>query len=177
MQGRRGFRVLAGGTIEVRTFKAGLLSKIAHDLLLRFDVFEVSTNGEAVRVSLKPESLKVVHALAHGQPAPDQLSVANHREIEQNIREQVLHTNRHPQSMYEGSAHPTPTGYLIEGQLTLVGTTRPVQVEARRQDQRLVGEVELRPSDFGIAHFKALLGAIKLQDKVVVRFDLPERSS
>ena len=42
-----------------------------------------------------------------------------------------------------------------------------------RADGRDRGAVELVPSRWGIAAFKALMGAIRVQDRIWVTFDLP----
>ena len=48
------------------------------------------------------------------------------------------------------------------------------------QDQfgipEVTGEVTLTPTRWGIKPFKALMGAIKLKDRVLIRFDLPAAS-
>lgn len=55
----------------------------------------------------------------------------------------------------------------------MAGQRRPLALLLGLSRDRLHGEVELTPSRWGIKPFKALMGAIKLQDRVRVRFDLP----
>ena len=60
----------------------------------------------------------------------------------------------------------------VRGTLELVGRSAPLELTLRARDGRLVGEVEFKPSRWGIKPYKALAGAIKLQDRVKVRVDL-----
>ena len=77
---------------------------------------------------------------------------------------------------------PTPskigeTTLLVEGELTVAGTTRTVGLEVRVRDNgagglRITGSKELLMTDFGIDPPTAMLGILKTGEQVVVRFDL-----
>ncbi len=164
---------LSGGVVEVLTFKEGLLSKVAHDLLLRVERFDVETDGQHVSARFYPASLVVVDAMRDGQLQPGTLGERDKSEITGNIRSKILRVDEHPEVTFEGEGRERETGHHLEGALRMVGQVHPVAFEARARDGRLQGEVELVPSRWGIKPFKALLGAIKLRDRVVVRFDLP----
>lgn len=159
------------GTVEVSTFKDGVLSRLAHDLRLKLERFEITHDGSSVEATFDPSSLTVVTALADGHPV-GALSDGDRGEIRQNIRDKVLQTSRHPEVRFEGTGKPEGDVVRISGTLTLHGQCRSIEFSAQREGGRYVGEVELTPSRFGIAPYKALLGAIKLQDRVRVRFDL-----
>jgi polyisoprenoid-binding protein YceI len=163
---------LSGGVVEVLTFKEGLLSKVAHDLLLRVERFQVETDGRRVSARFYPASLAVVDAMRDGKLQPGTLGERDKSEIIENVRSKILHADRHPEVTFEGEARERETGYHLEGALGLLGKELPVAFDARRRDGRLQGEIELEPSRWGIKPFKALLGAIRLRDRVVVRFDL-----
>ncbi|MCA9592386.1 MAG: YceI family protein [Myxococcales bacterium] len=164
---------LSGGVVEVLTFKEGLLSKVAHDLLLRVERFDVETDGQRVVARFYPASIVVVDAMRDGHLDAGTLSDRDRAEIRENIQKKVLHADKHPEATFRGEGRRRETGYHVEGTLRLLGAEHAVAFEARERDGRLTGEVELTPSQWGITPFKALLGAIKLRDRVVLRFELP----
>jgi hypothetical protein len=164
---------VTGGRVEILTFKEGLLSKVAHDLLLSLERFEARTDGRRVEVDLDLRSLRVVGVMKKGVLEPGGVSEADKREIERNIARDVLRTDRHPSATFRGVAEPGSGGQCVTGTLTLTGTSRPVAFVVREEAGTWRAEVELVPSEFGIRPFQALMGAIKLRDRVVVRFELP----
>lgn len=166
-------RVLEGGCIQVLTFKEGLLSRVAHDLRLSLERHRVATDGSGVEAELFPDSLVVEGAMRGGKLDPALLGDADKREIGVNLREKVLRTSAHPS--IELRADVVRAGARIElaGTLRMLGKIVEVRFPVHERQGRWSGEVELVPSRWGIQPFKALLGAIKLQDRVVVCFDFP----
>jgi hypothetical protein len=56
---------------------------------------------------------------------------------------------------------------------SMVGKTAPARAPVQVDGHRLRAEFTLVPTQWGIPPYKALAGAIKLQDRVVVVLDLP----
>jgi len=166
-------KLIESGSVEVLTFKEGLLSKVAHDLLLTLEQYRIESDGRRVEGEFRPESLSVVGAMRRGVLDTGVLSDGDRREIGVNIREKVLHTDRHPKITFAGRVARGDTKHRVVGPLTLAGATHEIAFDVEERDGRWSGEVEIAPSRWGIAPFKALLGAIKLQDRVVLRFDFP----
>jgi hypothetical protein len=166
-------KTLAGGRIETLTYKEGLLSKVAHDLLLELERFEVASDGARVEGKFWPASFHVEGVMHDGARADRSLSDRDTQEIVDNIRHKILHTEKFPEATFSGRAERGEGRHRVEGTLSLVGETQEIRFDVIERDGHWRGEVELRPSRWGIAPFKALLGAIKLQDRVVVRFDFP----
>lgn len=164
---------IRGGKIEVLTFKDGVLARAAHDLLLELPDFRVLTDGERLEIELGLTSLRVVGALRDGRLVPDSLSERDKAEILVNVREKVLHTDRYPRGKLTARVERGQSTHRVDGSLELAGKVADLAFVVREEAGRHRGEVELEPSRWGIAPFKALLGAIKLQDRVVVRFDFP----
>lgn len=164
-------RELRGGKVEVFTFKEGLLSKIAHDLCLACEGARVHTDGVVVEAELALESLRVVGAMRNGQLEPSLLSEKDKAEIETNIRTKVLMTDRHPRTKFVGRALSDGTRHEVQGPLTLAGKDVAISMVVNEEAGRYRGEVELIPTRWGIAPFKAMLGTIRLADRVIVRFD------
>src|SRR5512134_2460152 len=108
-------QTLRDGRIQVFTFKRGLLSKVAHDLRLDLERFEVQTDGERVKGRFFVDSLRVEGAIKNGELDADALSEVDRREIVGNIRDSILHTERHPEAVFEGRAQKTPEGFRVRG--------------------------------------------------------------
>ncbi len=100
------------------------------------------------------------------------LSSSDKSDIVDNIQHKILKTDRFAESKFVGSAQRVDGIHRVNGTLTLVGSSHEIAFEVTETDARYRGQVEIVPSRWGIAPFKALLGAIRLADRVVVRFDL-----
>jgi hypothetical protein len=159
----------APATIHVFTYKDGLLARLAHDLRFSLRRFEIVRDGDTVRGRFWPDALHVDGSVRHGQVDLDSFSAGDAAKIRRNLADDVLHTARHPEVTFEGELQ----GDGADGRLTMAGRTCPVRTVFKRQGDRLRAEITLTPSDWGIPPYKALAGAIKLQDRVVVALDLP----
>ncbi|MBI3206177.1 MAG: YceI family protein [Myxococcales bacterium] len=161
------------GRIEVLTFKQGLLSKVAHDLLLELRRFDLRTDGKRVEGTFLLTSLSVEGVMRSGVLDAHGLSESDRHDINGNVQKKVLHTDDFPEAQFVGEVARGAGRHSVTGRLVLAGKTQDLSVGVREADGRWRGEVELVPSRWGIQPFKALLGAIKLEDRVVVRFDCP----
>jgi hypothetical protein len=161
------------GTVYLFTFKDGLLARLAHDLRLSAERFEVHIDGDQVKGRFWSTSLRVDGAIKNGAIQPGELSDGDKKTILENALEKVLFAHQHPEVAFAGSVtSQSPGRHAIDGRLTLVGQTRPIRVEVREEQGFYRGEVELQPSQWGIPPFKALAGAIKLQDRLRLVFSL-----
>ncbi|MGD8859875.1 MAG: YceI family protein [Myxococcales bacterium] len=163
----------APATIRVFTFKEGLLSRLAHDLQLTLRRFELSLQGGKVHGRFELGSLHVDGAVEGGHVVASTLGDSDRRKIERSMADDVLHFERHPVATLEGELQPRGDGrFGLTGTLELAGMRAPVAGELRAGD-RITGAFELRPTEWGIKPFKALGGALKIQDRVRVEVDLP----
>ncbi len=161
---------MAEGTLHLFTFKTGLLSRVAHDLRLTVTRFDLEVAEAAVEVRVDPKALRVDGAMRSGALDPGSLSDADKRSISDTINDKVLRARHYPDIVFRG----VDRDGRLDGTLELAGKSAPLVVPFERRAGRVTGEVVLRPSQWGIEPYKALLGAIQLQDRVIVRFDLPE---
>ena len=159
-------------TIHVFTYKDGLLARLAHDLRLTLGRFEIQRDGATLSARFWPASLTVDGAIDRkGQVDRHALSDSDRRKIGENIAAEVLHLDRSPEASFRGRIVDGEAA--VEGELTLHGRSAPLQVAVRAVDGRVRAEVTLAPSRCGVAPYRALAGAIKLQDRVLVVVDLP----
>ena len=156
--------------IHVHTFKEGFLSKLAHDLLLNLRRFEIELEGDQVRAVGQSESLEVL-GVAQDGALKETLSDGEKQTIAQNMGDQVLQTKRFPQVRFTGSVRRGERALSVHGELELCGVSQPLEVAFTREGDRLRGSFELVPSRFGIKPFRALAGALRVQDRVRITVD------
>jgi hypothetical protein len=157
-------------TVHVYTFKAGLLSRLAHDLRLRCERFEIVIDDGVVSATFDAASLRVDGVVTKGRLDPRGLSPSDYAKIEATARDEVLATRRHPQVTLQGRVEVAGAGHpVVGGELTLAGRTAPLpRTVVRREGDGFRCTVQLAPSRWGIAPYRALAGALKLQDRVEI---------
>jgi polyisoprenoid-binding protein YceI len=109
-----------------------------------------------------------------GAENPSALSAGDKAKIAGQIREDVLHSAKFPTATFRSrsvTARPDG-GYDLNGDFTLHGVTRPLAAQTRVVAGRQQLEVVLHQPDFGIAPYRAMLGALKIQADVTVRVTL-----
>jgi len=160
--------------ILVFTFKEGLLSRIAHDLRFHIERFEISRDGDEIVARFWPDSI-VVDGVMNGERFdPGGLAPRDRTKVIDTIRGELLRVRSHPTVDYRGRIEIGGEGRHIRvaGELELLGVRRPLVVAATREGGRIGARVTLRPSEFGLPPYKALAGAIRLQDRVRLDLDL-----
>lgn len=162
---------------RVFTFKEGLLSAVAHDL--EIDVQRLSVTWDDARTSLRatfdPRSLRVLHAVHDGHPVPSALSDRDKRKIESTIVEEVLHAGRHPEIAVEADLEAIDERRIrVAARVTITGRTRPLALEAARDDGTWRCRATLHQPDFGITPYSAMLGTLKIKPDVVVELTISE---
>ncbi|PRP95411.1 YceI-like domain protein [Enhygromyxa salina] len=163
--------------IRVFTFKEGLLSRIAHDLRLHVERFSIEGEDGRVVAELEPGSIVVDGVMDGARFDPSGLGASDRAKVGETMRTKVLETRRHPKITFRGAVTEREAERVeVEGELELHGVRRPLSFTAERAGdrggERVTARVTLRPTDHGIKPYKALAGAIRLQDRVVVELDL-----
>ena len=165
-------------SLSVWTEREGMLSPVGHDLILDAERFrgEVRVEGERARVELVVDTALRVRCARDGErELPAGVSQSDRRDIEKNLRKDVLRTGRFPEARFtaEGPASGGDGSSRIQlrGRLELMGRTSPVTVELQRRGdpESYEARVRLRQTDFGIKPFTALLGTLRVKDEVEVR--------
>lgn len=169
------------GKLYVYTFKEGVLSAVAHDLLIDATNFTINVNiptagsHPTADAEIKADSLKVVCAMKDGQRQPDTLKEKDKADIEEATFKDVLHPAKYPVIHFRSTSisREKEGSYRIKGDLTLHGVTRPVEFNATTATGKdLRGKVTIPQKDFGIKPYKALLGTLKVKNEVDIAFDL-----
>lgn len=158
-------------TIYVYTFREGLLGKFGHDLRLSLQRFEIKARGSDIVGEFSPRSLEVDGAMVNGRLDVNALSPSDKQKIHDTICQEVLRTREHAEVRLSARTTSSIAPYHITGQLTLCGVTRPVQLVLEERGDKLLGSLELTPSQWGVKPYRALGGALKVQDRVRVSID------
>ena len=161
------------GTLSVRTGRTGAAAKAGHDLLLHVTAWratlEVDDDAAPARIAVEADATSLrVREGTGGLRALDQDDKAN---IEQTIDDEVL--RRQPVEFSSTSVRTTDDGRSrIEGELTLVGKTRPIAFDAVVDGEgRVTAALVVRQTEWGITPYSALFGALRVADEVEVAFD------
>ena len=158
------------GTLSVRTRRSGAAAKAGHDLLLHVTAWEarLAVGTDVARTSLElhvdATSLRVIEGTG-GMKALDDDDRAN---IGQTIDEEVL--KRQDVTFRSTRIQPAEDGgFRVEGDLTLLGTTRPLAfVVAVTADDALSATAVVTQSSWGMKPYSTLFGALKVVDEVEV---------
>lgn len=161
------------GEIHLFTYKEGMLSPMAHDLRLSVGRFRVRLDDAQFEATFVPESITVDGVMRGDRLHVDVLSDKDKAKIRTVMQAEVLRTSQYARVVFRGALEEKGVLMAAKGELELAGRKRPLEITVRRTAEGVKGEVELKPSTWGIRPYKALGGALKLQDRVVVRFALP----
>jgi polyisoprenoid-binding protein YceI len=174
------YRVDSGRSrFVVKAFATGLLSAFGHSPTIAIRDF----TGEAQFSPDHPETASLrVRVKAESLAVADEVSDKDRREMQRQMRDQVLETARYPEIVFESTeiaAEKVMGGQYrarVSGNLSLHGVTRPcviaAQVIAGEDALRANGEFSLRQSDFNIRPVSAVGGTIKLKDELKFSFDI-----
>ena len=164
----------AKGTIHIFTFKDGLLSAVAHDLRLRLEQFAVTLEGTAVHGEFDLKSIHLDGPVQNGVVRPEDYDDGKRADVEKAMHQDVLDTAKHPTARFKGQALSRDGGFAVSGDLELAGRTAPLAFDVRGENGNYRAEIEIAPSRWGIAQYKALLGAIRLKDQVRIEITLTD---
>jgi len=166
----------------VKAVATGLLSAFGHSptIQIRDLKGEVQFHPDAIEQS----SLRIV-VRADSLAVADNISDKDRREIEGQMRDQVLETSKYSEIVYVTSSVSvqestnSSNNVVLLGQLSLHGVTRPQKIPARLsltgELLRAFGEFSLRQSDYNIKPVSAVGGGLKVKDEVKFTFDIAAR--
>jgi hypothetical protein len=164
------------GQLEIRTFVAGALSRFGHDLAFTVQA-AVERNGPALLIEAQLGSLELQGAVQGDTVDATTLSGSDRRKIMTIVRQQVLHQGRYPDPAFAGELHLDSGVARVSGELSLHGISKPLTigapVEAWESGEVAILTLELAPSQWGIPPYSAMLGALKLQDRVRISGRVP----
>lgn len=160
----------------VKTSRTGLGRKAGHDLTIevtRWSGEVVVDNPDqaprSVSATIEVDSLEVREGVGGLKPLTD----SDREEIRKTMRQKILHPAEHPTITFQSTeVTGTAESFVTTGDLTIMGKTHPVTINASMEDGRVRGGTTLSQSRWGIKPYSAFLGALRLADEVEVEFEL-----
>lgn len=145
-------------------------AKLAHDLVLTATQWRGTLNVDAdnpaassATLSIDARSIEILEAVG----GVKSLSDKDRKDIGKNIDEKVLQTGKFPELTFAStSVSGSAPNFNVAGNMTITGTTRPVNVALNVDGSQVAAKTTISQKDFGIKPFSAMLGAIKLRDDV-----------
>ena len=168
------------GKVSAYTFKSGLLSKLAHDLLIDVTDFKVNVDvpeggfaSGSLGLEIQANSLKVDCAMKNGERQPDTLKEKDIADIEADMAKKVLHPDKYPTAKFSSkSIQEKGDSYHVSGDLSLHGVTKSVDFDIDTSGGGLKGRFTIIQTDYKIKPFKAMMGTLKIKDEMDIGFDL-----
>jgi polyisoprenoid-binding protein YceI len=161
------------GTIEVRTYREGVAQMAGHDLIIDVGQWhahaDVSDDGALASLELvvDPRSLEVREGLHGVKPLTDK----DRKQIRDDIERKVLGSE--PISFRSTAVESSGERLLVQGELTLAGSRRPVAYELVISPQgRVHGTLAVTQTEFGIKPYRGFMGALKVRDTIEVALDV-----
>lgn len=157
-------------------YREGLLSPIGHDLKLQVSGFiiELDEHRQSLRAEFRADSLQVVGAIKNDVLDDAELSAHDKREIEENVREEVLEARQYPDISFRSTEiMRTGASYRIVGELDLRGVKKELQFTTQQRSGRMLTELTIHQPDFHITPYRALLGALRVKPDVRVEVSVP----
>jgi polyisoprenoid-binding protein YceI len=162
------------GTLSVKTGRSGAAAKAGHDLLIDVTdwkaMLEVAEDPAQTSIVLDADATSL--RVRQGTGGMQALGEDDKASIQETIDDDVL--KRQPIAFRSTSVAPAADGgrLTVQGELTLVGTARPIELDMTvGADGQLSGSVVLKQTDWGIAVYSTLFGALKVADEVQVVID------
>lgn len=167
----------SNSSCRISTRREGMLSAVGHDLEIGVCAFVIEVEDGPLRVFARfdARSLRVLGAVERGRLRTDKLSERDRDQIDRQIAEDVLASDRFPEVEFRSTeVTPSPEGYLLRGELRLRGASRSLRLIARRVPAGLELHATIHQPDFGIKPFRALGGTLRVHADVDVQLTTPE---
>lgn len=166
----------AEGSLQVRTGRQGMASRVGHDLILEASNWRATITVDAeparseVEATIEPRSLEVVAGTGGAKP----LSEKDKNDIKKNIAGLLGNNSITFQST--SVVAKDDNSATVSGDLSIAGQTRPVtldvSIEPAGDGSRLKARLPIVQSDFGVKPYSAMMGALKVKDEVDVELDV-----
>lgn len=157
------------GTLLVRTGRAGVGSKLGHDLTIRVTKWSATVSvaddpsQSSMTLTAQVSSMEVAEGTGGVKPLTD----SDKADIKKNIVKKILGDTEI--SFRSTSITASGDSGVVKGELTVAGKTAAAEFQATDNGNgQVTGTGTIVQSDFGIKPFTALMGALKIKDEVEI---------
>jgi hypothetical protein len=159
---------IANSKITVFVEKSGLFSAFAHNHTIGAPLASghLDVPKRTIELKFRTQEMKVI------DPGVSASEIAD---IDRTMKsEKVLETGRFPEIAFSSTSVESSAAqrYLVRGNLTLHGITKPVELTVTFSEGHYTGKVTLKQTDFGITPVKIAGGAVKVKDAIGIAFDI-----
>ncbi len=155
-------------SITVKVEKSGFFSAFAHNHTIQAPIASGKLDAEK-RTAALTFNAKEMKVLDQG------VKDSERADIDQTMKsDKVLDVKRFPEIRFVSTSITPQDGgsYQVRGDLTLHGTTRPVEFPISFSKDRYTGSVKLKQTDFGIAPVSVAGGTVKVKDAIEIVFEI-----
>jgi len=154
--------------VTVRVSKSGLFSAFAHNHTISAPIASghIDVQRRSVELKFSAQEMKVMD--------PD-VTDSDRAQIERTMKSAVvLGVAQFPEIEFVSKTVEAAeaNGFLVHGELTLHGVSKPVDLPVTFSDGRYRGSVKLRQTDFAITPVKIAGGAVRVKDEIEVGFEI-----
>ena len=160
--------------LTVRAFKSGLFSGFAdnHEIAAPIAEGTIDEARPQVKFTVDAQRMRVLD--------PRLASDKRQQVQERMLGPEVLASTSFPEITFQStSVEPRgPNEFLVRGNLSLRGVTRPVTATVLRQETgRYSGTCTLKQRDFGIKPISIAGGTVKVKDELKIDFDIRTKTA
>jgi polyisoprenoid-binding protein YceI len=155
-------------SVTVKVEKSGLFSAFAHNHTIQAPLASGSLDAakRTATITFNTKEMKVVD---------EGVKESERADIEQTMKsEKVLDVQKFPEVRFVSTSITPQDGgrFQLRGDLTLHGTTRPVEFPLTFSNAHYAGSVKLKQTDFGITPVTVAGGTVKVKDVIEVVFEI-----
>ena len=155
-------------SITVKVDKTGLFSAFAHNHTIQAPIAsgKLDTEKRAATLTFNAKEMKVLD---------EGVKDSERADIDQTMKsDKVLDVQRFPEIRFVSTSITTQDGgrFQVRGDLTLHGTTRPVEFPLSFAKDRYSGSVKIKQTDFGITPVTIAGGTVKVKDVIELVFEI-----
>jgi hypothetical protein len=154
--------------LTVHVSKAGLFSAFGDNHEVEAPILEGFVDEGARHVEFVVESRQM-------RVLDPQLPPAKRQQVQERmLGPDVLDTGRFPEIKFQStSAEEAGQGqFIVRGQLSLHGVTRPIVVQVRNRGGHYIGTAAFKQREFGITPVKVGGGTVKVKDELKIDFEI-----
>jgi polyisoprenoid-binding protein YceI len=155
-------------TLTIKVFKSGVFSFAGDDHEIRAPISSGNVNEQEQMVYLTVDARKL-------QVLDPKLNADKRAEVQKKMLSgDVLDPEHFPQIEFHSTKveKKGDDELVVEGELTLHGTTRPVVVKVRGKQPNYKGSSTFKQTEFGITPVSVGGGTVKVKDEVTIEFDI-----
>ena len=159
------------GRILVKTYREGLAKAIGHDLVIEVGRWSADvTVGEdpedtTITATAQVDSLDPIEGVGGVKPLSDD----DKSEIKKNVRKILTSPDI---SFQSSSVKVAGNSATVSGGLTVNGRAEVVDVQLTESGGKIQGSFSVLQTRWGIKPYTAMLGALKVADRVDVEFEV-----